>query len=71
MKLLISNVIGLSLGLAVWGDFISPETLYRASFNSSEIMDNAFACPRCRKNKPKGPKKRKTPPSYQTTVYVA
>lgn len=71
MKLLISNVIGLSLCLAVWGDLISPEAIFRASFNSSEIMDNSYACPRCRKNKPKGPKKRKTPPSYQTTEYVA
>lgn len=55
MKFLISKLMALSC-LALCADFITPET------NPPINIDSIYACPRCRRNQPKGPRKRPTPP---------
>lgn len=58
MKFLLGKILMLSLYFALCSSFLPPET----TCNLSQTVDSVYACPRCRRNLPKGPKKRPTPP---------
>ena len=56
----------LTLCFVLCGDLISHESDIKSIFNSMTNIDNIYACPRCRRNLPKGPKKRPTPPDARS-----
>ena len=62
MNLFIGKIVGFSLWFALCGDLINPAINSGSQSNQTINIDNLYACPRCRRNQPKGPKKGPTPP---------
>lgn len=64
MKFILVKLAGVFLLLCTLCDSSSSYETYDKTRTSSPTIniDNIYACPRCRRNQPKGPKKKPTPP---------
>lgn len=65
MGFLKKQVLGLTMCFALCAELTGYEISTASLFNLKTNLDNIYACPRCRRIQPKGPKKRPTPPGYK------